>query len=64
MFLYYTVIEFFNTRSRLIILIKAGFPLANIFARSDFLLNLISSTWFRPKAQGQREKVASRENIR
>ena len=25
---------------------------------------LISSTWFQPKAQGQREKVASRENIR
>ena len=29
-----------------------------------FCLNLISSTWFQPKAQGQREKVASRENIR
>ena len=28
-----------------------------------FCLNLISSTWFQPKAQGQREKVASRENI-
>ena len=44
----------------------AGFPLANIFARSDFFfcLNLISSTCFQPKAQGQREKVALRENIR
>ena len=32
--------------------------------RLFFCLNLISSTWFQPKAQGQREKVASRENIR
>ena len=24
----------------------------------------LSSTWFQPKAQGQRENVASRENIR
>ena len=38
-----------------------------IFSREAtffFCLNLISSTWFQPKAQGQREKVASRENIR
>ena len=30
----------------------------------SFVSTLISSTWFQPKAQGQREKVASRENIR
>ena len=38
-----------------------------IFSREAtffFCLNLISSTWFQPKAQGQREKAASRENIR
>ena len=33
-------------------------------ATFSFCLNVISSTWFQPKAQGQREKVASRENIR
>ena len=37
---------------------KTGFPLANFYARSDFFfcLSLISSTWFQPKAQEQREK--------
>ena len=29
-----------------------------------FFLSLIISTWSQPKAQGQRKKVASRENIR
>ena len=45
---------------------KAGFPLAKFYTRSDFFfcLRLISSAWLQPKAQGQRKKVASRENIR
>ena len=48
------------------IMIKPVFH-QRIFSREAtffFCLNLISSTWFQPKAQGQREKVASRENIR
>ena len=51
------------------------FSILSRFSTSEFLrpkrlffcLNLISFTWFQPKAQGQtklKEKVASRENIR
>ena len=45
---------------------KAGFPLANFFARSEFSLCLypISSTWFQLRDQRQIKNFTSREKIR
>ena len=45
-------------RDRQTVRLKASFPLANFFARSNFLLclSLISFKWLHLKARGQREK--------